>query len=33
MSLVLLVVEAAFDIDSPLVRGVDYVTWALFAGD
>jgi hypothetical protein len=29
----LLVVEAAFDMKSPLVRGIDYATWAAFAAD
>jgi voltage-gated potassium channel len=32
LSLVLLVVEAALDLQSPLVRSLDYVTWAVFAG-
>jgi voltage-gated potassium channel len=33
LSLILLVIEAALDADSPLVRAVDYLTWALFAID
>jgi hypothetical protein len=33
LSLVLLVVESALDLHSSLVRAVDYVTWAVFAGD
>jgi hypothetical protein len=33
LSLLLLVVEAAFDMKLPLVRGIDYATWAVFAAD
>jgi voltage-gated potassium channel len=33
LSLVLLVVESALDLQSPVVRAVDYVTWAVFAAD
>jgi voltage-gated potassium channel len=33
VSLVLLVIESALDLNSPLVRDVDYLTWVVFAGD